>query len=51
MLLAHDELRCKKIRRMKGERRRREWARENGMWRCGWDVLASGKWVSTRHKS
>ena len=33
------------IRRVKDERGRREWARENGMRWDSWDVLASKNWV------
>ena len=35
----------KKITRMKDEKGRREWARENGMRWDTWDALASRKWV------
>ena len=38
-------LRCGKVRRVKNERGRREWARENGMRWDSWDALASKKWV------
>ena len=37
--------RCRKVIRVKDERGRREWARENGMRWDSWDALASKKWV------
>ena len=36
---------CGKVRRVRDERGRREWARENGMRWDSWDALASKKWV------
>ena len=41
----HILLRCGKGRRVKDERGRRDWARENGMRWDSWDALASKKWV------
>ena len=41
----HIVFRCGKFRRVKDERGRREWARENGMRWDSWDALASKKWV------
>ena len=38
----HILFRCRKVRRVKDERGRREWARGNGM---KWDALASRKWA------
>ena len=40
----HIVFRCGDIR-VKYERGRREWARENGMRWDSWDALASKKWV------
>ena len=36
---------CGKVRRVKDERGRRDWARENGMRWDSWDTLASKKWM------
>ena len=41
----HIVFRCGKVRRVRDERGRREWARENGMRWDSWDALASKKWV------
>ena len=41
----HIVFRCGKVRRVKDEKGRREWARENGMRWDSWDALASKKWV------
>ena len=41
----HIVFRCGKVIRVKDERRRRDWARENGMRWDSWDALASKKWV------
>ena len=35
----------RKVRRVRDDRGRREWARENGMSWDSWDALASKKWV------
>ena len=43
--LDHVEFRCRKVRRVKDEKGRREWASENGMRWDSWDTLASKKWV------
>ena len=41
----HVMFRCRKVRRVKDEKGRRDWARENGMRWDSWDALASNKWV------
>ena len=41
----HIVFRCRKVRRVKNEKGRREWARENAMRWDSWDALASKKWV------
>ena len=41
----HIVFRCRKVRRVKDEKGRREWAREVGVRWDGWEVLASKKWV------
>ena len=41
----HIVFRCRKVRRVKGEKGRRDWARENGMRWDSWDALASKKWM------
>ena len=41
----HIVFRCKKVRRVKDERGRREWAREAGMRWNDWGALTSKKWV------
>ena len=43
----HVVFRCRKVRRVKDERGRREWASENGMRSdtYSWDTLASKMWV------
>ena len=41
----HIVFRCRKVRRVRDERRRREWVRENGLRWDSWDALASRKWV------
>ena len=43
--LDHIVFQCGKVRRVKDERERREWARENGMRWDSWDALASKQWV------
>ena len=43
--------RCGNIRRVKDERGRRVWARENGMRWDSWDALASKKWVRMEESS
>ena len=43
--LDHIVFRCRKVRRVKDERGRRAWARENGMRWDSWEALASKKWV------
>ena len=45
-LAPHSQPRCRKVRRVKDERGRRDWARENGMRWDSWDALASKKWVT-----
>ena len=37
--------RCRKVRRVKDERGRRDWARDNRMRWDSWDALASKKWA------
>ena len=37
--------RCGKVRRVRDEKGRREWVRENGMRWDSWDALVSKKWV------
>ena len=41
----HIVFRCRKVRRVRDQRRRREWASGNGMRWDSWDALASKKWV------
>ena len=41
----HIVFRCGKVRRVKDEKGRREWSKENGMRWDSFDVLASKKWV------
>ena len=41
----HIVFRCGKVRRVKDEKGRRYWARENGLRWDSWDALASRKWV------
>ena len=36
---------CGKVRRVKDERGRRDWTRENGMRWNSWEALACKKWV------
>ena len=41
----HVVFRCRKVRRVKDERGRREWARKEGMRWDSWGALASKKWM------
>ena len=43
--------RCGKVRRVKDEKGRRDWARENGMRWDSWDALVSKKWVRMQDSS
>ena len=43
--LDHKVFRGRKVRRVKDERGRREWPRENEMRWDSWDALASRRWV------